>query len=231
MAKKKKKVNRYVLGDVHGNYKALREVMKNFNFEDDELIVIGDIVDGYSQTYECVELLLRVKHLTVVLGNHDKWFVDWFTKGLEPELWLTQGGENTVYSYKSRGYEAHRIPDEHKAIFLNAVNFHEVDKMLFVHGGFDYPTHPVSNEQHTLLWDRKLIDRFASGLQVKEWDKIFIGHTSTEREGEKPIRYDVEGFASLIKVDCGAGFKGKLCLYNIDTDDYFLSEHCLGMNR
>jgi serine/threonine protein phosphatase 1 len=225
---KKKKGNRYVLGDVHANYRALKEVMKHFNNEEDELIVLGDVVDGYSQTFECVELLLKVKKLTFVLGNHDQFFLDWFTKGVEPYIWLSQGGTNTIYSYKCRGYEGPRIPQEHKDFFLKAVPFHEVDKMLFVHGGFKYPDHPVNNTKEFLMWDRTLIDRFASKLQVKEWNKIFIGHTSTEREGEKPIRYEVPGFATLIRVDCGAGWKGKLCLYNIDTDEYFLSEHCIG---
>ncbi len=221
-------MSRYCISDLHGNYKALKEVMKDFNYEKDELICLGDIVDGYSQTYECVELLLHVKNLTLIKGNHDKWFVDWFSKGLEPLIWTTQGGENTIYSYKYRGYEAHTIPQEHKDLFLKAVNFHEVDKMLFVHGGFDYPTHPVSNDPYFMMWDRTLIDRFIGGLQVKEWDKIFIGHSTTEREGSIPIRYDVEGFASLIRVDCGAGWKGRLCLYNIDTDEYVLSEQCIG---
>ena len=225
---KKYKPQRYVLGDIHGNYKALKEVMKDFNYEKDELICLGDVVDGYSQSYECVELLLKVKNLTLLKSNHDFWFINWFNKREEPRIWKIQGGEETIYSYKSKGYDANTIPQEHKDFFLSAVPFHEVDGMLFVHGGFNYPTHPVSTDDKTLMWDRTLIDRFIGGLQVKEWDKIFIGHTTTEREGSIPIRYDVEGFASLIRVDCGAGWKGKLCLYNIDTDEYVLSEQCLG---
>ena len=37
-------------------------------------------------------------------------------------------------------------------------------------------------------------------------------------------------FAKLIKVDCGAGWSGRLCLYNIDTDKYFLSDFARKLN-
>ena len=195
---------------------------RNFNVEIEDV----GMIKTYCFTMPKGTLVTRNDGKCAITGNC--WFIDWFSKGKEPYIWLSQGGENTIYSYKSKGYEANTVPQEHKDLFLNAVNFHEVDKMLFVHGGIDYPKHPVNTDKHFLMWDRTLIDRFIGKLQVKEWDKIFIGHTTTEREGSIPVRYDVEGFASLIRVDCGAGWKGKLCLYNIDTDEYVLSEQCLG---
>ena len=45
------------------------------------------------------------------------------------------------------------------------------------------------------------------------------------------VSYDSgEGYAELIQVDCGAGWRGRLCLYNIDTDDYVLSDYAYELN-
>ncbi len=84
-----------------------------------------------------------------------------------------------------------------------------------------------------LTWDRELINRFKCELKVKEWKKIFVGHTTTESYGAKPIVVDwYDGkLAKLIQVDCGAGWSGRLCLYNIDTDKYFLSDYAQELNK
>ena len=56
---------RFVLGDIHGNYKALHQCFKKskFNKETDDLIVLGDICDGFPYVKQCVEELLEVKNL------------------------------------------------------------------------------------------------------------------------------------------------------------------------
>ena len=85
------KMKRYVIGDLHGNYKALMQVLKKskFNYEKDFLIIIGDVVDGYSCSYEVVEELLKIKNKVFIIGNHDSvvedteiltengWVIDW----------------------------------------------------------------------------------------------------------------------------------------------------------
>ena len=37
-------------------------------------------------------------------------------------------------------------------------------------------------------------------------------------------------FAKVFQIDCGAGWKGKLCLMDIDTEEYFLSDLALELN-
>ena len=54
----------------------------------------------------------------------------------------------------------------------------------------------------------------------------------TENIDSKPLVIDYHGnkFAKLIKIDCGAGWSGRLCLWNIDTDKYFLSDYAVKLN-
>jgi len=88
------------LGDVHGAHKALKQVLEKSSFdkEEDRLIFLGDIVDGWSESYECVEELLTIKNLITIKGNHCDWFIKWINTGIHPDGWR-QGGYTTLQSY------------------------------------------------------------------------------------------------------------------------------------
>ena len=176
---------RYVLGDIHGNFGALKQVFEraSFDYENDFLIIIGDVVDGYSCSYEVVEELLKVKNYVFIIGNHDVWFMDHMANGWSESIWTTQGGRNTKKSYEDKGYYYGKFPQSHKDFFNNGVFYYELDEMMFVHGGFDYPNHPKDCTSQLVTWDRSLIERFKNGLKVREYFKIFVGHTTTENEG------------------------------------------------
>lgn len=70
---KEGKVRRLVVGDIHGNYKALVDVLDRarFNCKEDLLIGIGDYVDGLPDTKKVIEYLINVPHFKGVYGNHD----------------------------------------------------------------------------------------------------------------------------------------------------------------
>ena len=70
--KKKKKINNmktFVIGDVHGNNRALLQCLEKSGFdkENDKLISLGDIADGWSEVPQCVETLLSIKNLSKTL--------------------------------------------------------------------------------------------------------------------------------------------------------------------
>ena len=205
-------MKRYVVGDIHGNYQALKQVLKKskFDYKKDELIIIGDVVDGYSCSFEVVEELIKVKNKVFIIGNHDVWWMNHMANGWAEEIWLIQGGKATRNSYKSHGYHYKKLPKTHKDFFNSGVYWYEIDGMLFVHGGFDYPKHPKDCNIQDLVWDRELIENSGSVPSV--------------------IDYHKDEYAKLIKIDCGAGWSGRLCLYNIDTDKYFLSDFARKLN-
>ena len=53
----------FVIGDIHGAYLSLVNLLEqvNFNYELDTLIVLGDVCDGWSQTPEAIEKIAREK--------------------------------------------------------------------------------------------------------------------------------------------------------------------------
>ena len=95
----------FVIGDIHGTHKALVQCLKRSGFDRarDRLIVLGDVCDGYPDVKQCFDELLKVKNLDLILGNHDFWAREWATRGIKEDVWLTQGGDNTVASYGEKG--------------------------------------------------------------------------------------------------------------------------------
>ena len=196
----------FVMADPHGAFRAVEQCLERsgFNKEEDELILLGDVCDGWKQIKECVDLFLSI-NTTNIMGNHDQWALEWMTSGEAPDIWTSQGGWNTIMSYMpdldrytlTRRYyvEPKGIPQEHIDFFKNAYLFleDEIDgkQMLFVHGGYDMRNPAEMNSQDTLLWDRDLFLKSINnevmarkgGYDPKPfpfYDEIFIGHTTTE---------------------------------------------------
>jgi serine/threonine protein phosphatase 1 len=211
----------YVLGDCHGNYKALLQcfIRSGFNKTTDTLICLGDICDGYPDVKECIEEILTCKNLIMVLGNHDKWFYDWAKEPREL-LWASQGGDNTFHSY---------IPKPHIDLFRDAYAAHTDDKnRLFVHGGFDIKEENFEKQKlDTLMWDRHLIDvahmnhRHYPDKKYGGFEEIFLGHTSTQIICGDTLPHK---WCNVWALDTGAGWGGKLTIMNVDTHEYWQSD-------
>jgi len=190
------------MGDIHGAYILLLQCLERAGFdkENDTLIQIGDIADGWPYVYECVEELLTIKHRVDILGNHDEWLRRFLQTGIHPDYWM-QGGQGTVISYlraaglleehgATRFLKPHDIPASHVNFFLNQrLYYKDETNRLFVHGGFDRHETLDAQAQYNpsvFYWDRELWRQALSahdifGLKFKEdFAEIFIGHTETQ---------------------------------------------------
>lgn len=211
---------KFVLGDVHGAWRALKQCLDraNFDYLEDELICLGDVCDGWPETRQCVEELLKVRNLIYVLGNHDTWFVKWLQTREVPDIWYMQGGKETIASYFGS-----EIPKSHKEFFNHARLYFEQEGRLFVHAGIDPRQDLMSQGPETFLWDRHLaqlaLNAVHSGAskRITQYQEVFIGHTPIA--SQKPI---CGGGVWLM--DTGAGWSGVLSLMDIDTKQVFTSD-------
>ena len=82
-------MKRFVLGDIHGAYKALDQVLdrSSFNSDEDLLIFLGDVADGWPETSKCIDRLLTIQNRVCLWGNHDVWLWNWIHTGECDELW------------------------------------------------------------------------------------------------------------------------------------------------
>ena len=212
----------FAIGDIHGRYDALIEVIlkSKFDYETDKLIVLGDVCDGDVSVSECFEELLKMKNLVFVLGNHDRWALQWMLSHKHDNLnriWWSQGGMYTAASYN---YKPENVPLTHVGLLCDAKLYHEENKMVFVHGGFDPDKSMKKQKEHTLLWDRDLINEAKYNI-VPGFKKIFVGHTTTqiiEHEVTEPLFFN-----NLIMLDTGGGWNGKLTIMNVYTEEYWQS--------
>ena len=180
-----------VLGDVHGAHKALVQVLERCGFKPkvDRIVFVGDVADGWPDTRECIDELLRIPNLVHLLGNHDEWFAEWARGGHPGEIWLSQGGQNTVDSY---GGHRTNIPPPHLQYLHRAKAWHEEGGRIYVHGGWpweelDHPSKCHDTDQ--LTWDRSLwrsaLQRHALGdkTPLTSFREVYVGHTTTTRAG------------------------------------------------
>ena len=232
-------MRRFVIADIHGRIEALLQVLQqsNFDYDDDKLIVLGDVNDGGKDTFLVVEELLKIKNLIFVLGNHDELFIRFMNQGFTGEIWIQQGGSNTLRSYgaevivgKDIIHRSHidtsslNIPVTHQLFFNSAIPYYIEDNMLFVHGGYD-PELPIEeNKLHTLLWDRELIKKVIEGYEINDYRRVYVGHTATSIIANKRGFNSPIILKNLRCVDCGSGWDGKLCLTDIDTEEVWLSD-------
>ena len=213
----------FVIGDIHGAYKALMQCFgrSGFNYDKDRLIVLGDVCDGYHEVRQCIDELLKIKHCDYIIGNHDLWALDWALRGDKPEIWTGQGGDRTIASY-----DGGPMPQAHTDLLKNAHAWLELGDKLFVHGGFD-PDKPISKQDlQTLVWDRDLLfaewKKYLAGEehQFGPYKEIFVGHTTTQQfHSVIPVH-----FCNVWDLDTGAGWSGRLTIMNVDTKEFWQSD-------
>lgn len=216
-------VKTYVVGDIHGRARALKDVLlkSDFDFEEDRLITLGDICDGGQHTKQCYDLLLQVQNRVDVVGNHDLWFYAWAKGGAELPIWTHQGGFNTIASYD---FSRENVPRAHIELIEKSLPYY-IDKQnnIYVHGGFN-PIVPIENQKlDFLVWDRELI-KYAHDHKISKYKHVFVGHTTTQLL--YPGVTSPLTFHNLTMCDCGGGWNGRLALINVNTPetDFFLSE-------
>jgi serine/threonine protein phosphatase 1 len=209
----------FVMGDIHGAYRALRQCFQraDFDYDNDRLISLGDVTDGWPETKASIDELLKIKNLTYIFGNHDWWTLEWMQTSYAEDIWLVQGGKATVKSYEKG------VPPEHIKLLADSLPYYLSENRLFVHAGID-PKTPIENQSlDTFLWDRTLA-RTALELSSKNitanittYDEVYIGHTPIT--GNKPIKC-----CEVWLMDTGAGWTGVLSMMDLATKEIYSSD-------
>ncbi len=224
-----------VIGDIHGGFKALLQVLERAGVtQNDQLIFLGDYVDGWSESSQMIQFLLKLserQECIFIKGNHDAWCEDWLAFGQKPDVWLFNGGKSTVESYADYSLED---LDIHLEFFQRMKNYHIDDRnRLFIHAGYA-SMHGPEKEVYSsnYRWDRTLWETAVamdkklsknSELYPKRlllYKEIFIGHTPTLDIGiNTPANK-----ANIWNMDTGAAYNGSLSIMDIDSKQFWQSD-------
>ncbi len=227
-----------VIGDIHGGLLAVHQLFERAKVtQNDTLIFLGDYVDGWSQSVEVIDFLIKIskQQKTILLrGNHDQLVLDWLqgnTENFDEKMWFKHGGEATSKAYSL-------VTDQKKQqhiAFLKSLQDYYLDEnnRLFVHAGFSNMT-GVKNEYftETFYWDRTLWEMALSlDLNLPKthpfypkrlllYHEVYIGHTPVTKIGQTiPVNK-----ACVWNIDTGAAFKGVVTIMDVDTKKYWQSD-------
>lgn len=224
-----------VIGDIHGAYRALEQIFERAAVtKNDQLIFLGDYVDGWGHSPEVLDCLIKMKqtHNCIFMrGNHDDLLLQWLKSGEYTEEWFTHGGQLTTETYRNLSEDKKQL----HILFLESLQDYYLDdrNRLFVHAGFTN-LNGVSHEYFRKLfyWERTL---WETALALDKnldhnhpqypkrftlYKEIFIGHTPVTRIGmTTPVN-----MANIWNIDTGAAFKGPLSIMDADTKEYWQSD-------
>lgn len=225
----------FVIGDIHGGYKALQQVLQRAQLTtSDQLIFLGDYVDGWSESDKVIDLLIHLDQVyscIFIRGNHDSLLQDWIENKTRNARWLRAGGQSTVSVYQK--LPSSTIQEHLK--FLKALRNYYIDdqERLFMHAGFSKLSGP-KNEYFDFVfyWDRTLWETALATdkrlkpnhlyypKRFKHFKEMFIGHTPvTELGTSQPVKA-----LNLWNIDTGAGFEGPLTMMEINSKEVFQSD-------
>ena len=233
--KSNKVKNTFVIGDIHGGLKALKQVLEKAAVTtNDTLIFLGDYVDGWSESAQVMDAVINLskqQHCIFIKGNHDVWCEDWLRTGYIDDTWLVHGGKETIESYD--GLDA--FTKQQHLRFFEQMQLYFIDEhnRLFIHAGFTAMYGP-KEELHTtnFYWDRTMWEMaLAMDKDIKEtslfypkrlklFNEIYIGHTPTLYCN---VEVPMHG-CNVWNIDTGAAFTGRLSIMDIDTKQFWQSE-------
>lgn len=223
-----------VIGDIHGALKALKEILEKAKVKpEDQIIFLGDYVDGWSDSAHTIDFLIDLKqrqNCIMLKGNHDDLILNWLKTGETNPKWLQHGGENTLKAYENYDKTHKQI---HADFIENLPHYHIDDQnRLYVHAGFANLHGPeYEYYKNTVYWDRTLWEMALATdtrlvksdpkypERLKLFKEIYIGHTPTNRFGKhKPMQAQ-----NVFNIDTAAAYRGPLTIFDVDSKDYWQS--------
>lgn len=205
------------VGDIHGCYNLLMTRLKEigFDFENDLLVAVGDLVDRGTQNIECIELLSK-PWFTSVRGNHE----DLCIGGLHNESYkrchVANGGE---WFYMLDGQAMYNIAKTFAELPVVLEINHSGKKFGFVHGHIEQNNWDEFKETFTqeptafrdpselAMWGRERLDEEKRQYtHVTGVDAVIMGHTVTQ----KPCKRD-----NCYWIDTGAVHWGTMTILDL----------------
>ena len=234
---------RYIVSDIHGCYNQYQKLLEKIQFsEEDEMYVLGDVVDRGPEPIKVLQDMLRRPNVIFILGNHD--FIMYtlmkklsveiteenYDKHLTSELlldynlWLQDGGQVTAEQFKELSYsEKMDVLDYIAGASLYEVIENGGKEYRLVHAGLSNFA-PDKDLDEYELYDF-LEERADYSRRYYPDENIFLvtGHTPTVyiKGWEKTEVYRKNGH---IAMDCACVAGGKWAAFCVETEEVIYVE-------
>jgi len=218
----------YAIGDVHGCLDRLVELHWRIAADlaanpvrDSVLVHLGDYVDRGRDSAGVLWLLggavaAPVSRRVDLKGNHEAMMVNALTSGdmQAAALWLDNGGEQTLTSYKvedplvlrPKAWRA-AVPEAHLRWIGGLELMHREGSYLFVHAGLRPGVSIKSQRADDLMWIREPF------LSDRTRDEVVVVHGHTPSPEPQVLQ-------NRIGIDTGAVMGGALTCLVLEADQY-----------
>lgn len=194
----------FAIGDIHGCFDKLCELMAKINIDrdNDTLLFLGDYIDRGPDSFDVVEYLIDLKKnfqkIVFLKGNHEE-MLEKYLAGKDRLTYLINGGHLTLESYMKRGRMTGStpIPQEHLDFFESLSFYYQTDNYIFVHAGLRENIPLEMQDYADLLWIRE--DFVGSDFDFGK--RVIFGHTPYAEPLVEPNK---------IGIDTGAVYGNKL---------------------
>ena len=202
-----------VIGDIHGEYNMLCEVLKKSSYspERDRLVLLGDYIDRGPNSKKVVKTVkqLVAEGAIALKGNHEEMAIQFFrSKNItKRSIYLQNGGENTIRSYSNLKEFKKDVRWFKKLPCIKIIK----GEYIFTHAGLKPKIAPDKQQKRDLLWIR---EEFIS----YDWSKRDFPETIVA--GHTPVP-DVQKHPGVLMVDTGAGKGGLVSLVDLTNDEIY----------
>jgi serine/threonine protein phosphatase 1 len=203
----------YAIGDIHGSYTKLANLLKHCKKHcgaaKSRFVFVGDYIDRGRKSREVVTLLIEEQNaapddVVCLRGNHEEMLIR-ALQDRDVMMWLMNGGHETLESYDIS--HANQIPADHLEWFKKLPFAISDGKRFFVHAGVRPGVPLDQQDKNAMLWIREpfLSDTRDHGQYVVH------GHT--------PVRIGKpEHLRNRLNLDTGAVFGGPLTAAVFDDE-------------
>ena len=202
----------YVMSDLHGCEKEFKELLVKIAFsENDQLYIIGDVVDRGRHSIRLLQYIREAKNITLILGNHELMMREALVSN-EFDLWFYNGGMTTLKEFEKLTVTEQDLLLDYLYSLPLFLDITVKDRHYrLIHGAPQQEEDDIENS----VWDRpQPEDIFFSDRTA------IIGHTPTRCYTDEDRIFHA---ANFIDIDCGCVYYGALaCLRLEDMAEFYV---------
>ncbi|MBW2289358.1 MAG: metallophosphoesterase [Deltaproteobacteria bacterium] len=180
-------MKRLIIGDIHGCYAELQELLAKAGLSTtDEIIALGDVVDRGPDSPRVLEFFREQPNARTLLGNHERKHVRSFAGAIRPAL-----------SQRISRWQIGEAGYADACAFMDGFErFIELPEAILVHGAFESGV-ALADQHEMVITGTMSGERHLRNRSDREWYELYdgakpivVGHREYHRTGEPLIWKD-----------------------------------------